>query len=197
MEEDCQFWHHGDSALSFGEDSDKYRDHAVGCGKEGGGGIFRHNVLRDALHQTAKQASLAPAKEQSALLPGSQAKPVDVFILGWANGQDAALDVLVVSSFQQELVRRASAEVGSAAARRHADKMSKYFQVCDREGIQLFPVVVEALGGWHEDTAALITRQARQLTSHTGMEADEQIKHQFQRLGILLMRGSMSYSHVI
>ena len=143
-----------------------------------------------ALHQTAKQASLAPAKEQSALLPGSQAKPADVFIPGWANGRDAALDVTVVSSLQQELVRRAAAEVGSAAARRHADKMSKYFQVCDREGIQFFPVVVEALGGWHEDAAALITRLARQLASHTGKEADEQIKHLFQRMGILLMRGN-------
>ena len=55
-----------------------------------------------------------------------------------------------------------------AAARRHADKMSKYFQVCDREGIQFFPVVLEALVGWHEDAAALITRLARQLASHTG-----------------------------
>jgi hypothetical protein len=68
--------------------------------------------------------------------------------------------------------------------------MSKYFQVCDREGIQFFPVVVEALGGWHKDAAALITRLARQLASHTGKEADKQIKHMFQRLGILLMRGN-------
>ena len=59
--------------------------------------------------------------------------------------------------------------------------MSKYFQVCDREGIQFFPVVVEALGGWHEDAAALITRLARQLASRTGKEAAEQIKHLFQR----------------
>jgi len=172
-----------------GEDSDVFGDHAVGCGKEGER-IFRHNVLRDALYQTAKQASLAPAKEQSALLPGSQAKPADVFIPGWANGRDAALDVTVVSSLQTEMVRRAAAEVGSAAGRRHGEKMSKYFEDCDREGIKFFPVVVEALGGWHEDAASLITRLARQLASHTGKEADEQIKYLFQRLGILLMRGN-------
>ena len=102
--------------------------------------------------------NLLSHNSQSALLPGSQAKPADVFIPGWVNGRDAALDVTVVSSLQQELVRRAAAEVGSAAARRHSDKMSKYFQACDREGIQFFPVVVETLGGWHEDAAALITR---------------------------------------
>ena len=43
---------------------------------------------------------------------------------------------------------------------------------------------------WHEDAATLITRLARQLASHTGKEVDEQIKHLFQRMGILLMRGN-------
>lgn len=66
----------------------------------------------------------------------------DVFIPGWANGRDAALDVTVVSSLQTEMVKRAADEVGSAAARRHGDKMSKYFEDCDREGIKFFPVVV-------------------------------------------------------
>ena len=63
--------------------------------------------------------------------------------------------------------------------------LSKYFQACDREGIQFFPVVVEALGGWHEGAAALVTRLARQLASHTGKEVDL-----FKRLVILLMRGN-------
>jgi hypothetical protein len=48
--------------------------------------------------------------------------------------------------------------------------MAKYFHDCgDREGIQFFPVVVESLGGWHEDAAALITKLARQLASHTAL----------------------------
>jgi hypothetical protein len=98
--------------------------------------------------------------------------------------------VTVVSSLQHEMVRRAAAEVGSAAAKRHADKMTKYFHVSDREGIKFFPVVVEALGGWHEDAACVITRLARQLASHTGKETAEQIKYLFQRLGILLMRSN-------
>ena len=54
---------------------------------------------------------------------------------------------MVVSSLQQELRKRAAAEVGSAAAMRYRDKMTKSFQACDTEGIQFFPVVEEALGG--------------------------------------------------
>ena len=89
---------------------------------------------------------LVPAKEQSALLPGSQAKPTNVYIPGWANVRDAALDVIVVSSLQKEIKKRADAEAASAAERRHSDKLTKYFRDCDREGIQFFPIVVEALG---------------------------------------------------
>ena len=53
--------------------------------------------------------------------------------------------------------------------------------------------MVEALGGWHEDVAALIIKLARKLTSHPGKEADESIKYLFQRrLRIPLMCGNSS-----
>ena len=39
------------------------------------------------------QTCLAPAKEQWAFIPGSQAKPADHYIPGWATGRHAALDV--------------------------------------------------------------------------------------------------------
>ena len=58
------------------------------------------------------------------------------YMAGLMDGRDAALDVTVVSSLQKELKKRAAAEVGSAAVRRHSDKMTKYFSECDREGIQ-------------------------------------------------------------
>ena len=72
----------------------------------------------------------------------------------------ATLDVTVVSSLQTEMVKRAAEEVGSAAARRHKSTWC------------FFLVVVEVLGGWHEDAACVITRLARQLASHTGKEAE-------------------------
>ena len=53
----------------------------------------------------------------------------------------------MVSSIDTEMVKRAAEEVGSAAARRHGEKMTKYFHDCDREGIKFFPVMVEVLGG--------------------------------------------------
>ena len=61
---------------------------------------------------------------------------------------------------------------------------------CDREGIQFFPIVVEALGGWHSDAAAAVSKLARQLASHTGREEEETTRYLFQRLSLLLMRGN-------
>ena len=64
--------------------------------------------------------------------------------------------------------------------------MTKYFNYCDGEGIQCFPVVMEFLGGWHADAVATVSKLARQLASHT----EETSRHLFLRLGLLLMLGN-------
>ena len=121
---------------------DKYGDHSVGCGSEGER-IYRHNSLRDVVYATAKTAALSPAREERSLLPGSADKPADVFLPGWATGRDAALDVSVVSPLQQQLVRKAAYEAGSAARKRFQEKNAKYYQPCADEGIMFFPLIIE------------------------------------------------------
>ena len=79
-------------------------------------------------------------------LPGSADKPADVFLPEWANGRDAALDVSVISPLQQQMVRKAADEVGSAARKRYQEKNAKYFQPCADEGIAFFPLIVETFG---------------------------------------------------
>jgi hypothetical protein len=53
-------------------------------------------------------------KEGQFLLPGVRRRPADVYIPGWAGGQDAALDVTVINPLQQETI------VGAAARPDHA-----------------------------------------------------------------------------
>ena len=160
-----------------GEDSDEFGDHAIGCGKDGGSS----DTMSLGMSSTRLLSRLLLSNRVAVSLPTYQGPRTSlrIFSFLWANGREAALDVTVVSSLQTGMVKRAAAEAGSAASRRHQDKMTKHFQNCGREGIQFYPVVVKALGGWHEDAAALITRVVRQLASHTGKEVDEQIKHLF------------------
>ena len=94
-----------------GRHSDKNGDHAISCGSDGER-IARHNHLRDVLYQTAVSAALAPTKEDRALLPGTDARPADVFIPHWTHGKDTALDVTVVNPLQEALVNQAATNPG-------------------------------------------------------------------------------------
>ena len=93
--------------------SDIYGDHAISCGTEGER-IARHNHLRDTLYHTCASAALAPTKEGKALLPGTNARPADVFLPHWSSGKDTAWDVTVVNPLQQELVEAAATTAGHA-----------------------------------------------------------------------------------
>ena len=135
--------------------SDVHGDHSTGCKNEGER-IYRHNTLRDTVHATAKGAGIPVAKEERSLLPGTEEKPADVYLPGWANGLDAALDITVVSPLQSQLVKKAAEEPGSAARKRYKEKQSKYLQPCKNEGIEFLPVVVETLGGFHPDSELVI-----------------------------------------
>ena len=50
--------------------------------------------------------------------------------------------------------------------------------------------MVEALGGWHEDAAPVVSKLARQLASHASKDAVEQTRYLLQRLSLLLTRGN-------
>ena len=54
------------------------------------------------------------AREFRGLLPGNDARPADVFIRSWIKGQDAVLDVTVVSPLQAACINRAADEQGYA-----------------------------------------------------------------------------------
>ena len=68
------------------------------------------------LFDTAVAAGLGPVKEGRFLLPGADRRPADVFLPNWAGGQDAALDVTVVSPLQDATVAGAAATAGHAFA---------------------------------------------------------------------------------
>ena len=88
-------------------------DHALACARREDR-IARHNLLRDLIFEAASSASLAPAREERHLLPGTAARPGDVFIRRWADGKDAALDVTVTSSLASSNLAAAAIRPGGA-----------------------------------------------------------------------------------
>ena len=142
------------------------------------------------IHQVCSQAALSPVKEGRALLPGKDARPADVLLPSWHQGQNTALDVTVVSPLQQALVLKAAEEPGSALTHAYQRKMRQSSDDCYTQGIHFVPLPVETLGGWHPQAIQVIRKICRQLARQTGREDSEVIAHAFQRLGILLMKGN-------
>ena len=96
---------------------DGYGDHQVGC-RGNRDLIRRHDSLRDVIFAAAQAAALAPRKEVPALIPGSCARPADVFLPQWDGGRPAALDVTVISSLQALTVADAAVGPQAGSSRR-------------------------------------------------------------------------------
>ena len=61
---------------------------------------------------------------------------------------------------------------------------------CQREGIACIPLPVETLGGWYPKAELQIKKLARAQARTMGKDKDEAIRHLFQRLAVLLVKGN-------
>ena len=121
---------------------------AISCGSAGER-ISRHNLLRDAVYQTAVSANLAPLREERAILPGTDARPADVLIPNWGVGpKDMAIDVTVVNPLRLDLAQRSASEPGLGLKTAFNTKWRKYGETCDKEGITFCPFVLDTFGAW-------------------------------------------------
>ena len=148
--------------------------------------------MKEVIYQTAVSAQLAPRKEARNLIPDSEARPGDVFLPSWTRGRDTCLDVVVVNPLQQGLVAQAAVTPGHALTYTFNRKNNTHQARCEREGMVFFPLAVETLGGWHEVSADQLKRIGRALARSTGQDEDECLRHFFQRLGVMLVRGNAS-----
>ena len=171
--------------------SDALGDHAISCGMAGER-IARHNQLRDTIFQTAQRANLAPLKESRALLLGTDARPADILIPRWTEGRDTCYDVTVVNGLRQDLIERVAEEPAFAVQHVYASKWSKYGPQCEAEGLTFVPLPTDTFGAWHDLAAKHLRKLGSALSQATGTEESTIIKHIFERLSVLIVRGNMS-----
>ena len=126
------------------------------------------------------------------LLPGSDARPADVFLPDWDKGRDAALDVTVVSPLQQNLVDRCAVDHDLALDTAYRRKMTSRFDECRAVNVSLIPLAVETFGGWHRSAAVELKRIASRLARQTNATESVVVSHFFQKLAICLQRTNAS-----
>ena len=163
---------------SCGKDSEILGDHSMVCGT-GGERIVRHNAVRDALHDTAAAAGLAPLKEGRALLTGNNRRPADVFLPHWAGGLYAALDVTVTHPLQDATRARAATTPGHAMTVAYENKCRIAEELCREQEIAFIPVVAESLGGWHQVALDQFRKLGSALARHTGQDEGEKVEARY------------------
>ena len=170
--------------------ADPYGDHQVGCGGNGDR-IARHNAIRDVIFSAAQSAALAPSKEAPGLVPGSQARPADIFLPSWSLGRPAALDVHVISPLQVLTVADAAFTPGHALQVGVQRKLASNLSACRSSGTDFVPLVAETLGGLAEDTISTITSISRAIADRSSSpDPAATSRHLFGRLAITLWRGN-------
>ena len=140
-----------------------------------------------------KALGLVVRTGQYCLMPKEPGLQAYTYIPLWApGGRDAALDVCIVSPFQQATLERGARESGFALQMRHQYKWAKYGEACRAEGIEFYPLPVETTGGWEEGAVALIKRLGKAMARASCQEEGEAVRHLFGRLSVLLMRANAS-----
>ena len=173
-----------------GRPSDRYGNHAIACGVHGER-ISRHNEICSVLFKSAQKAGLGPAREFRGLIPGSAARPADVFLRNWNRGRDTALDVTVISPVQSAVIDREVQQPGYALQYAWDRKMRSAFDSCNAQQISFIPLPVETFGGWHPEAIRQIARLGRELSrSSPGASQNTASKHLFRRLSLALRRFS-------
>ena len=57
-------------------------------------------------------------------------------------------------------------------------------------GLVFIPMAVETFGGWEESAVTQLKKLGAALARHTGEEESEKIRHLYERLAILLVKGN-------
>ena len=169
--------------------SDRMGDHALGCAKHGDR-IARHDHLRDVIFEAAASASLAPAREERHLLPGTAARPGDVLIRRWCDGKDGALDITVTGPLARSNVTAAAEKSGSALIKAVQRKVQGVAEACHEQGLVFLPIAMETLGGLHKVGEDQVRRIGAAVARNQGSDERVATRQLFQRLSLTLMRGN-------
>ena len=124
-------------------------------------------------------------------MPGSHARPADVFLPSWSLGRPAALDVHVISPLQVLTVADAALTPGHALQVGVQRKLASNLSACRSSGTDFVPLVAETPGGLAEDTISTITYISRAIADRSSSpDPATTSRHLFGRLAITLWRGN-------
>jgi hypothetical protein len=145
--------------------------------KKSGLKVLRHNALRELFLKYCKMGGIEAVREAPGLLPDCSERPADVLlpsslsIPNFSGSQPICLDFAVTHSQQTKFIKRAS-EVSGAAAEEYEQKVKdqKYAEVCEKQGLNFVPMVVEVYGTWGKKAEPILKFISKAVANRKGMD---------------------------
>ena len=162
---------------------DEYGDHALSC-KYMGDVIGRHDAVRDALDEIAKEAGFQCFKEVGVM----RDRMGDVVIRNFNMGRDLFVDVSVAHTLCPSYVDRSAKNALSAASLRVEQKNKKF--EAQSEVVNFKAFVVETLGGIHKDAVEILKKIADIVAVGTFMEPHKVLQRLQTKISMVLQRGN-------
>ena len=114
----------------------------------------------------------------------------DIVLLDYKRNKDLYLDITVVNSLCPTYLNAAAVSSGGAMAKRKQEKLIKYREVVEREGLAFLPLVVEILGGWDKQALLLFKEISRKLSEYLFMEPQVAIRRLMTGLSCILQKAN-------
>jgi hypothetical protein len=171
-----------------GAATDRKGYHALTCRHMGSFGV-RHNALREIFLRFLSLANIAATREAPSLLPGTAARPADIFVPNFAATQAACLDFAVTHTQQTNIIECASVCAGAAAEQYEVSiKDEKFGAACASAGLLLVPMVVEVFGRWGQRSAEAFKFVSKASASRASEKVASAHSHIRRSLSIGLQR---------
>ena len=165
--------------------------HAVTC-KYGGDMVTRHNMIRDILVETCRQAHIGVKVEVGNNLSRdhSKTRPADILLPNWFLGRTAALDVSITSPLNPVILLEVEVSATAAAQATESRKHHPNDPKCSDLGWVCVPMVVETYGAWGKEATAIISSVASRLATSMCRPKSIVLNEIYGRLNLHLVRAN-------
>jgi hypothetical protein len=167
---------------------DIYGIHATYCQAEGDC-IARHNMVRDAIFDAAREGHLQVERERGFLLSDdvSGEKPADILIHNWRHAQDLCVDVCIANSLEYSSLNREFDPMEPLNNKENI-KNAKYGPSCASRGLIFKPFVCGSLGGLNEDAISIIKVIGKAIAAAQGIHRSITIDRLRKRISFAVQK---------
>ena len=163
-------------------------DHCLRC-DSGNARINRHDAIKERIVSDCQSARLAPTPEPSDFTQ-FHIRP-DIKISNFSLGRDTYLDIAVTDPTQKKYVQEATSTLLHSAEHYASTVKDPIYQdICEKKGVDFFPIVVETTGGWCVAAIQFFNKLIPKIAAARRISLSLATQQLYMRLSVILQRAN-------